>query len=150
MIDPIALTNDIVGNVSSLALPALLWALIYLLAWEQGPFATSIGFGRRTFWLLLPGALLASLVLLPIQPGANDWLAIPGVGIEESFPMYLLPPFGAGGGAVVAAEWVFPGGEGLALPAAYVAGTFGVLVGADVLREPPLYIAGGPAGLYAI
>jgi uncharacterized membrane protein/uncharacterized RDD family membrane protein YckC len=255
VIDPIALTNDIVGNVSSLALPALLWALIYLLAWEQGPFATSIGFGRRTFWLLLPGALLASLVLLPILPVANDWLAIsfagalfpllvsalafgrfappkswsvplyvgllvaeaalllglvvtvsaagtqliaivtvaavvpvavgipawsthdallgrvafvlaltsgvlvttflassaiPGVGIEESFPMYLLPPIGAGVVAVVAAEWVFPGAEGLALPAAYVAGTFGVLVGADVLREPPLYIAGGPAGLYAI
>lgn len=254
MIDPVELANDVAGNVAFLALPALLWALLYLLAWEHGAFAESIGFGRRTFWLLLPGALLASLVLLPITPVANDWVAvsfagglfpllvatlalarfappgrrtvplflallgaesagllvlvvvlpsgpfqllavvaiaaavplavglgslggaraswgrvavvlgltsgvlvltflassaIPGVGIEESFPAYLLPPVGAGVVAAFAAEWAFPGAEGFALPVAYVAGTFGVLVGADVLRQPPLY-HGGPAGLYAI
>lgn len=255
MIDPGQLANDIAGNVAVLGFPAVLWALLYVLAWEHAPFATSIGFGRRTFWLLLPGALLASLVLLPVAPVANDWVAIsfagalfplliatlafdrfappgrqsvawylallgaesavllamvvfvtvpsdqlialvalaaglplaagavaiaghrvllgravfvlgltsgvllftfltsvavPGVGIEESFPAYLLPPIGAGVIAAVAAEWVFPGAEGFALPVAYASGTFGVLVGADVLRQPPLYVAGSPAGLYAI
>jgi uncharacterized RDD family membrane protein YckC len=255
LIDPLQLTNDIAGNVALLALPALLWALLYLLAWEHGPFATSIGFGRRAFWLLLPGALLASLVLLPIAPVSNDWVAvsyagalfpllvatlaferwapparrsvplylvlllvetavllvlvvrvtspslqlaavvavaavvplvvglasvrgrralfapvayvlaltsgvlvftflasvaIPGVGIEESFPVYLLPPVGAGFVAAATAEWAFPKAEGFALPAAYASATFGVLIGADVLRQPPLYVAGAPAGLYAI
>ncbi|MGA8302901.1 MAG: RDD family protein [Thermoplasmata archaeon] len=255
MIDPLQLTNDIAGNVALLAFPALLWALLYLLAWERGPFATSIGFGRRTFWLLLPGALLASLVLLPIAPVSNDWVAlsyagalfpllvatlaferwapparrsvplylvlllvetavllvlvvaissaslqlvavlavaavvplavglasvgsrralfapvayvlaltsgvlvftflasvaIPGVGIEESFPVYLLPPVGAGFVAAATAEWAFPRAEAFALPVAYASGTFGVLIGADVLRQPPLYVAGAPAGLYAI
>lgn len=255
MIDPVQLANDIAGNVALLAFPAVLWALLYVLAWEHGPFAASIGFGRRTFWLLLPGALLATLVLLPVVPVSNDWVAvsfagalfpflvatlsfgrfappgrrsaalyvlllivesgtllglvvfvaaptaqlvavlavaaavpigagaialsrddgvlgpvafvlaltsgvlvltfltavaIPGVGIEESFPDYLIPPIGAGVIAAASAEWVFPGREGFALPTAYVAGTFGVLVGADVLRQPPLYVAGAPAGLYAI
>lgn len=255
MIDPAELANDVAGNVVALAFPAALWALIYLLAWEHGPFATSLGFGRRTFWLLLPGALLATLVLLPITPIASDWLAIsfagalfpvlvaclafrrfappaarsvslylglvfvesaallaivvalpsghsqllaivvvaaaipvavgaaslgtrralvgrvaatlaltsgvivstflastaiPGVGIEEAFPVYLLPPIGVGVIAVIAAEAFFPREEAFALPIAYVAGTFGVLIGADVLRQPPLYVAGAPSGLYAI
>jgi uncharacterized RDD family membrane protein YckC/uncharacterized membrane protein len=255
VIDPVELTNDIAGNAATLALPALLWGLLYLLAWEHGPFAASLGFGRRTFWLLLPGALLATLALLPIAPVSNDWLAIslagalfpilvallafqrfapparesvtlylvllavlgaaslgivlefasartqligvaaaliavpvvaggvalathratlgrvavllgltsgvlfvtfasstaiPGVGIEELFPVYLLGPLAAGAVAAVVAEWVFPGAEGFALPVAFTAGTFGVLVGADVLRQPPLYAAGTPPGLYAI
>ncbi len=255
MIDPGELANDIAGNVALLALPPLLWALLYLLAWDHGPFAASIGFGRRTFWLLLPGALLATLVLLPITPVGGDWLAIsfagalfpllvgmlafdrfappgrrsavayaavltveaaalllvvvyvpaaapqlagivgiaaavpialgvlalsrndvamgrvalvlgltsgvlvltfltavaiPGVGIEETFPVYLLPPIGAGVVAAGLAEWVFPDGTGFALPVAYIAGTAGVLVGADVLRQPPLYGPGTPLGLYAI
>jgi len=255
VIDPIELSNDIAGNAATLALPALLWGLLYALAWEHGPFAASIGFGRRTFWLLLPGALLASLALFPIAPVTNDWLAIslagalfpilvallaferfapparesvtlylvllavlstaslgvvlevasargqligvavaviavpaltgaaalaahratlgrvavllgltsgvllvtfagstaiPGVGIEELFPVYLLGPLAAGAVAALVAEWVFPGAEGFALPAAFAAGTFGVLVGADVLRQPPLYVAGSAPGLYAI
>ncbi len=75
--------------------------------------------------------------------------AIPGVGISEMFPQYLLPPIGAGLLVALAAPRLLRGAEGLALPAAYIAGTFGVLVGADVLREPPLYPSSGP-GLYVI
>jgi len=255
VIDPVELANDIAGNVALLAFPAVLWAVLYLLAWEHGPFAVSIGFGRRTFWILLPGALLATLVLLPVTPVFDDWLAVsfagalfpllvamwsfgkfappttrsvpiylalliaetaawlgavvvisapllqvavvagvatavplaagtvawggrqvvlgrvavvlaltsavvvftflastavPGVGIEESFPAYLLPPVGAGFVAALVAEWTFPGTEGLALPVAYASATVGVLVGADVLRQPPLYVPGAPSGLYAI
>ena len=255
MVDTVQLTYDIAGNASTLALPALLWGLLYVLAWERGPFAASIGFGRRTFWLLLPGALLVTLALLPVTPIANDWLAVslagalfpmlvgllaferfapparesvplflgfvaveaalalvlvvlvssttvqligviavaavvplaaagagvalrrgfagrvamtlgltsgvmvvtfaasttvPGVGIEEVFPVYLLGPLAAGAIAAILAPWAFPREEAFALPVAFVGGTFGVLVGADVLRQPPLYGPGTPAGLYAI
>jgi uncharacterized RDD family membrane protein YckC len=254
VIDPLELSNDIAGGVAALALPAVLWALLYELGWEHGAFAESIGFGRRTFWLLVAGGLLGTIVLLPLGPISNDWLAIsfpgalfpllvagfglaclapparrtvppfaalvvleaavllavvvfvpsptaslagvfvvaaafpvvalalaraaperlppstgavlalfsgmlvatflastaiPGVGIEETFPAYLVGPFVLGILAAVAASLYVPGREALALPAAFVAGTLGVLVGADVLRQPPLY-HGGPAGLYAI
>ncbi|HTW76516.1 MAG TPA: RDD family protein [Thermoplasmata archaeon] len=253
MIAPLDLANDIAGDVSALALPALLWALLYQLGWEHSAFAESIGFGRRTFWLLVAGGLLGAIVLLPLTPIANDWLAIsfpgalfpllvvgfglaalaparrtvppfvlllgveaaaqlavvvllpsaveqfagvlavaaavpilalamsrvapsalprssgavlallsgvlvvtfatstaiPGVGIEETFPAYLIGPFVVGFVAAIAAGRYAPGREALALPAAYIAGTLGVLIGADVLREPPLY-GTGPSGLYAI
>lgn len=270
MVDPAQLTLDIVADAVSLALPAVLWAALFLLAWEHGPFAESIGFGRSAFWLLLPGAILASFALLPIAPVSYDWVAIsfagavfplivgslafgraapplryslarylgflaiesatllvlvlpvadpvvsalsgggigsngaeillvllasivwvgiafglfggapegiggsargvgftlalttgvlastfaastaiPGVGIVEQFPEYLIPPIGAGLLAVALAPRIFPGREGFALPVAYFASTFGVLVGADLLRQPPLY-GTGPAGLYTI
>lgn len=262
------LAFDVLSNVVSLALPGLLWALLFLLAWEHGPFAESVGLDRRVFWLLLPGALLSSFALLPIAPIANDWLAIsfggalfplvvgafalrraappagralagfvgaiaveaaamlivvlpssartvaaigrgtglgaagaavllvgivgsvvaatvalaaresadpsaprralltglatgvlvltfagssaiPGVGIVETFPFYLCPPVAAGIVAGLLAPRYFRGEEGFALPIAFFATTVGVLVGADVLREPPLY-GHGAAGLYAI
>ncbi|HXW67127.1 MAG TPA: RDD family protein [Thermoplasmata archaeon] len=254
MIDPVQLAFDISGDVALLAIPALLWALLYVLGWQHNAFAESVGFGRRTFWLLVAGGLLGTIVLLPIAPIANDWLAIsypgavfpllvaalafgrvapplrrtlpallafvaveivvllalvvfvppsttqlvlvlaaaaatplaaglasagapgrslgriatvlalfsgvvvvtflsstaiPGVGIEESFPAYLVGPVAAGFVAVAVAHRAFPGAEALALPAAYIASTFGVIVGADVLRQPPLY-GTGPSGLYAI
>lgn len=275
MVDPVQLSVDIVGNTISLALPGMLWALLFLLAWEHTPFAESIGFGRWTFWLLLPGAILASLALLPIAPVSYDWVAIslagalfplivgalafgraapplgrslagflgfltveaavlfvlvlpvsapvvdalavgglstggaeillitlvaalfvgmallvfpraaasgtgpserrsarvvgfalaltggvlattfaasaaiPGVGIVEQFPEYLLPPIAAGLIAALVAPRIVPGQEGYALPVAYFASTFGVLLGADLLRQPPLY-GTGPAGVYTI
>ncbi len=275
MVDPIQLTFDIAGNTFGLALPAALWALLFLLAWERPAFAESVGFGRWAFWLLLPGALLASFALLPIAPVSYDWVAvslagaifpllvgalgfgraapplgrslalylavltveaalllvlvlpataslaaafavgglstgagqvllvlvaaviaagvafailtrgagdpragpaagapwvvafsialttgvllgtfaassaIPGVGIVEDFPEYLLPPIAAGVVAVAVAPRLFPGREGYALPIAYFSTTFGVLLGADLLRQPPLY-GTGPAGLYTI
>ena len=268
MVDPFQLTNDIVGNTVSLALPGLLWATLYLVAWEREPFAESIGFGRRSFWLLLPGALLATFAILPIAPVSTDWVtvsfagalfpllvgllafgraapprsrsltrflallaveggllfllvlpvtaglshavasplglsdyvgndlvvavgavafsglvggaaltspdplgrrvaflvaltssvlvltfvgsaAIPGVGITESFPFFLFPPVVAGLVAAVLAGQVFPKEEGFAIPAAFLGSTFGVLLGADLLRQPPLY-GSGPSGLYTI
>jgi uncharacterized RDD family membrane protein YckC len=253
VIDPGQLAYDIAGNAFSLALPGLLWAALFLLAFEHGSFASSLGLGRRTFWLLLPGAIACTFADLPFLPVTNDLLgislagalfpilvglltlgfvapparqstrlflvgfavlagaalavvlavpkpwesdlgvlavvvavpvglvgvspgrgplthrvafllgltgavvlltflfssAVPGVGITENFPEYLLPPIGAGVAAVVLAPVVLPGEEGLALPIAYVSSTFGVLVGADVLRQPPLYPSSTP-GLYVI
>jgi len=268
VVDPIQLTFDIVSNTVSLAVPGLLWATLFLLAWEHEPFAESIGFGRRSFWLLLPGALLGSFALLPFAPVSTDWVAvsfagaifpllvgllafgrvapprsrsltryllllaveggllfllvlpatagvsnafavlfgvsnyignevavfvgatvisaavggvalksgdalsrrvaflvtltsavlvltfvaasaIPGVGIEEAFPIFLVPPVAAGLVAVALAGRVFPGEEAFAIPTAFLASTFGVLLGADLLRQPPLY-GNGPSGLYTI
>lgn len=268
MVDPFQLANDIVGFTVSLLLPGLLWLLLFLLAWEHGPFAESIGFGRKVFWLLLPGALLATFADLPITPVSYDWLgvslagalfpllvgllafgrvapprsrsltlvlllvaveagllfllvlppaaslskamgsalgtseyigndlvvtaaaaafsavvgamalatsdavarrvaflvalasggivaafvasfAVPGVGIVEEFPIYLLGPIAIGLVAVLAAGRVFPGEEAFAIPTAFLAGAFGPLIGADVLREPPLY-GTGPAGVAVV
>jgi uncharacterized membrane protein len=268
MVDPFQLAVDSASNVISLALPAGLWAILFVLAWDHGAFAESVGLGRKAFWLLLPGALLSSFALLPIAPISDDWIsislggalfplavgalalrrvapplprslarylayvgieavamlivvlpssasavdgigtatrlgaagasvllvgiialvacvaagiaarassdpylprvaflvgltsgvllltfagssAIPGVGIVESFPYYLLAPVSAGIAAGLLAPRVFPQEEGFALPSALLAGTVGVVVGADVLREPPLYGHGAP-GLYAI
>lgn len=280
MVDPVVLTNDIVSTAVSLTLPAGLWAFLFLLAWERGPFAESLGFGRRTFWLLLPGALLATFAILPFAAIANDMVAVSfggaafpvfvgalalrrvappvgrtfgrflvllavesgillllvlppaaplvsdlaqnlalsplgvtqflllpvavvvpavvalvvwsapdegpddpvgnslvrsdrtvatllaltsgvlyvtfltahaeaGQGIVEPFPFFLVPPITAGAIAVLVARRAFPGAEAFALPVAYLATTFGVLVGADLLWQPPLY-GTGPAGLYTI
>lgn len=268
MVDPGQLALDTASNVVTLALPGAIWAVLFVLAWEHGPFAESVGLDRKAFWLLLPGALLSSFALLPLAPIANDWLsvsfggavfplavgafalrryapparrslawfvgalaveavamlvvvlpssaaalasfgrssglgtggasvllvgivglvvsvvlgvrawgsndrsfaraafltvlatgvivltfagssAVPGVGIVESFPYFLLAPVAAGVAAGLLAPRVFPREEGFALPAALFAGSAGVLIGADVLREPPLYGHGAP-GLYAI
>lgn len=268
MLDPIVLASDIVSDSVSLALPGLLWVALYLVAWEHAPFAESIGFGRRSFWLLLPGALLGSYALLPFAPVSTDWvavsfagavfpllvgllafgrvapprarsltrylllltveggllflfvlpstagfsnsvgsllgvsgyignevavvvvaaafsavvggtalasgdplsrrvallvtltssvlvltflgaMAVPGVGIQEGFPFFLVPPIAVGAVATLLAPRVFPGEAGYAIPTAFLASTFGVLLGADLLRQPPLYGA-GPSGLYAI
>lgn len=268
MVDLSQLASDILANSVSLAGPGILWALLFLVAWEHEPFAESIGFGRRAFWLLLPGALLGSFGVLPIAPVSTDWVAvsfagtlfplfvgllafgrvapprsrslirylvllaveggllfllvlpgtsglsnalasslgvagsvgnellvllgatafsavvvgaalasgdplsrrvaflvaltstvlvltffassaIPGVGITESFPFFLVPPVAAGLIAVLLAGRVFPNEEGFALPTAFLGSTFGVLVGADLLRQPPLY-GSGPSGIYTI
>jgi uncharacterized membrane protein/uncharacterized RDD family membrane protein YckC len=277
VVNPLPLSVDILANAISLALPASLWAFLFLLAWGNGPFGESVGFGRSAFWLLLPGALLATFALLPFAPVSNDWVAVsfggalfplfvgarafgraapplgrslfrflafvsvegavllllvlpvggpvvrvvaawglasdaalvvvvllasvlwtalalalflprarssssseaaavrsgraialtlslttgvlastfaassavPGVGIVEPFPLFLLPPLAAGFGAALLASRCFPGEEALSLPVAYFATTFGVLLGADLLRQPPLY-GSGPAGLYTI
>ena len=263
MVAPVEFAFDVTSTAVSVALPGMLWTGLFLLAWGHGPFAESIGLGRKAFWLLVPGALFASFAFLPITPVSYDWLAvslagavfplfvgglglgryapplgrslgtflgalavmsgilfvivlpstagalaqvgsevrlsaggaeillvavvaaafsvavgaialrspdrsaravaflfavvsavlvmtfagssaIPGLGITESFPYYLLPPLAAGLIAGLVAPRVFPREEGFALPVAFFASTFGVLLGADLLREPPLY-GQGPA-----
>ncbi len=90
--------------------------------------------------------LLSSAVLVLTFAGSS---AIAGVGIVETFPYFLLPPFGAGLLAGLLATWVFPREEGFALPAAFFAGGWGTTLGADLLRQPGLYGA-GPSGIYVI
>ncbi len=259
---------DIGSVLFGVGIPGLLWALLYLLAWEHPTFAESVGFGRATFWLLVPGGLLASYTaIVPIAPVSTAWIGVdlagaifplvigvvalgryapplarsgaaflgllaveagalflvvlpasapaiarlgrvlvvgaagaevllvalgaavfagavglvalrseaPGprrvafllaivsavlaltfagsaavrnVGIVESFPFYIVPPIGAGVVAAELAPRVFRGEEGFAIPCAFLGTTFGVLLGADLLRQPGLYP--GEPGLYTI
>ena len=258
MVDGLQLTTDIVENAVYLATPPLLWMLLFLCAWGDEAQARESGFGRRTFWLLLPGALLGEFANLPFFGWSHDVLAVnigggfiplvlsvlllgrilgdrdrllavflaafavmsdlcltavflvsdpnlldaalvgiaagsfavlwafgrsqrdpgarrtfenasyllglsglalvptfastitvPGLGIESAFPWYLLPPILVGAVAVLLAGPLFGISRRSALGIGYATSTFGVLVGADLLRQPPLY-AGSAAGLYAI
>lgn len=256
MVDPFFLANDVLQNVVFLATPPLLWLFLYLLAWGAPDLGRAVGFGRLTFWLLLPGALLGTIANLPfaavgpsvlalnigggaipvalaylllrrsspnapgglllfatlfiLESGAAllwvlaaptsaaftvpfsggglpigwDFLGVlavavaatgtlltlvvrtralrpvglafalasmalvatfattattPKVGIVSSFPWYLVAPALVGVAAVLLARRYAgrPTYEGLGI--AYAASTLGVLVGADVLRQPPLY-----------
>lgn len=75
--------------------------------------------------------------------------AVPGLGIVSNFPEYLLAPTLVGVLAIVFAPSVLALDRPQGLGFGYAAATFGVLVGADVLRQPPLY-GGGIPRLYAI
>ena len=75
--------------------------------------------------------------------------AIPGVGITEAFPVFLVPPVLAGLVAVALSGRLFPNEEAFAIPTAFLGSTFGVLLGADLLRQPPLY-GSGASGVYTI
>jgi uncharacterized membrane protein/uncharacterized RDD family membrane protein YckC len=76
MVDPVTLASDIAGNTAFLALPAVLWLFLYLWAWERPAVARTAGFGRRIFWLLLPGCLLASAADAPILLWNSSVLAM--------------------------------------------------------------------------
>jgi uncharacterized membrane protein/uncharacterized RDD family membrane protein YckC len=251
VVDPVHLANDLVQSSSYFLLPPILWLFLYLFAWQDPELARRTGFGRRTFWLLLPGSLLGSLSNLPIFPWGGNILAvniggaaipvalsvlfivrgsaepqrlivtflgalgvesgallaivlglrpgvvadlgyltvlitaplmllalagfygpradrtvhragvllsvssavlgltfaftatIPGVGIVSEFPAYLLAPVAAGVGCIVAIPRLLGlrSEDGLAL--GYATSTLGVLLGADLLRQPPLYATGG-------
>ncbi len=249
MVDPWVLTNDVIGGVGSLALTPVLWVGLFLWAWTRPAEARASGFGRMTFWLLLPGAFLCSLADAPFLGWAGDVLAInlggalipivlsivllhrelggsrwgltafvvlllaiesgvqfgvvvvtsglwsvilvpavagvvvlcavlfwpksipaeassraqtflalvsvalivtyftsasvPGTGIVSSFPYYLLGPWLVGVVAtwVAASVWRVPPFRGLGI--GYGTATLGTLLGADLLREPPLYVGTG-------
>lgn len=266
MVTEWTLASDVVQNVAFLATPPLLWLFLYLFAWESPGLARASGFGRLSFWLLLPGSLLGTIANLPFVPIAGNVLAInlggglvpvlltalllyryfgesgtallrfaglfavesagalafvlfapagaltvaaagpwggsipwsdlgvgllaagvagativaarfdatlrrtafalglaslallvtflttqavPGVGIESSFPGYLLAPLLVGGLAVGLARSAAGAAAPTGMAVGYGAATLGVLVGADVLRQPPLY-AGSGGSIYAI
>ncbi|MGI0132205.1 MAG: RDD family protein [Thermoplasmata archaeon] len=89
--------------------------------------------------------LAATSVVLGLTFAATA--TVPGVGIVSQFPFYLAAPV-AGGLLGVALPRVLhrPREEGLSL--AYALTTLGVLLGADLLRQPPLYASG--SNVYAI
>ena len=75
--------------------------------------------------------------------------ASPQIGISETFPAYLLAPIAAGAFAAALAPYLFGGESGRAIPLAYASATFGVVIGADLLRQPPLY-GGSTSAFYVI
>jgi uncharacterized membrane protein/uncharacterized RDD family membrane protein YckC len=89
-----------------------------------------------------------ALALLALVLTYATTQAVPGVGILSVFPYYLAPPILVGVLAVLLARPLFalPPLAGVAI--GYGSATFGVLIGADILRQPPLY--GGAPGLLAI
>lgn len=253
MVPPVQIAYDIAGTVAYYGLVPLLWVVLFLVAWEDGPFARSLGFGPRTFWLLVPGVVLAFFAELPFAQFDGDYLAInigggliplvlscllfsrfaaprsrtlpaflllfaaecgsalavvlfvsgplgqaagvvgiaavssvvalllparwgfdraiaalvglssavlaitfvitsstPNVGITAPFPAYLVAPVAAGVIIALLGSYVFAGENAArSIPLAYAAGTFGVIMGADLLRQPPLY-GGSTTGLYVI
>jgi uncharacterized RDD family membrane protein YckC len=94
-----------------------------------------------------PGKVFASTLALVSGTIVITFLATqsePGFGITSQFPFYLLAPIGVGVVAVALAERLHL--ESMAgLPLAYASATIGVLIGADVLRQPPLYGPGAGA-----
>ncbi|MCI4357439.1 MAG: RDD family protein [Thermoplasmata archaeon] len=253
MVDLGTLGSDVLQTTVYLSTPAVLWLFLYYVAWEDPEIALGSGFGRRTFWLLVPaGAIAWSLGLLPFFSWSGDILAlnlvggvfpivlsglflarlfrphtrtlgwfvgalavesavlfalvvlvsdarsldlaalfvcvaspllfvlaarlgggsegsgrraslplaltstvlfltflttqaVVGVGIESIFPFYLLAPIAAGLVAVPLARYAASSTLGSSLSLAYATTTLGTLVGADVLRQPPLYGVGKPA-----
>ena len=249
MVDPWVLTNDTIAGIGSVVLTPLLWIGLFVWAWSRPADAQASGFGRMPFWLLLPGAILSSLVNVPFLAWAGDVLAIniggalipialsfvllrrelgipgwnltgtvvlilavetagqfatvlltssywtgliviaiaagtvafaiialprwtsgpaalramtfvslvsvavtltfytseavPSVGIVSVFPYYLIGPVLVGvlGAWVASAVWGVPAYRGLGV--AYGSGTLGTLIGADILRQPPLYTGAG-------
>ena len=76
MVDLSTLASDVLQNVVYLVTPPLLWLLLFLLAWQSPALARATGFGRLTFWLLLPGALLGWIGNLPLVPISPAVLAV--------------------------------------------------------------------------
>jgi uncharacterized RDD family membrane protein YckC/uncharacterized membrane protein len=69
--------------------------------------------------------------------------ATAAVGISSTFPLYLIAPVAVGVLAVLAMPWGFRLPIRFGLPVAFATSTFGVLIGADLFREPPLYSSSG-------
>ena len=255
MVSPWVLSIDVVSQIGALILTPALWIALFLWAWNRPAQAQASGFGRMTFWLLLPAAFLASLADAPFLPWAGNVLAIniggalipvllsivllrrefavpgwtvtagvmlvlaaetllqfvlvvlipanwnvllvtavaggaaavailvfplwmprpvairaisffglasaaitltfatstavPGQGIVSAFPLYLIGPVLVGGVSVVLAARLWGTLPFHGLGVAFATATLGTLIGADVLREPPLYTGGG-GGLLAI
>lgn len=93
-------------------------------------------------------AVLLALTNLSLAATFLTTQAIPEFGITSAFPWYLAIPVVLGAFIVGFAPRLLGLPHTAALGIAYAATTFGVLIGADLLREPPLYAHGG--GILAI
>ncbi|HLY77381.1 MAG TPA: DUF1614 domain-containing protein, partial [Thermoplasmata archaeon] len=128
-------------------LTSSVWSEVLVLATAGGTVVGAVVVLPR--WTARPAALRAvSFVALSSTAIVLTFLtsrALPGVGIVSAFPFYLIGPVVVGISAVwlASAVWGAPAYHGLGL--GYGAATLGTLIGADVLREPPLYTGGGGA-----
>ncbi len=65
MVDLFQLLYDTTAIVAYLVLPVAIFAALFLLAWERGLEGDLVGFGKRTFLLLLVGGVIGYLANLP-------------------------------------------------------------------------------------
>lgn len=134
---PSATLEDALVGVVAVGFSAGAFALPRLLPSVQDPGAPT-RFGA--FVALASGVLVASFLAS---------FTVAGQGIEEIFPVFLAPPIAAGVVAATLGPWLYGERPERCLPLAFAATTFGILVGSDLLRQPPLYV-GGPGALYVI
>src|SRR5580698_9621673 len=76
MVDGITITLDVVETSVYFVAPGLLWLFVFLLAYCDDELARGSGFGRITFWLLLPAALLGEFANVLIFGLRSDLLAV--------------------------------------------------------------------------
>ncbi len=62
----LTLVLDVSGEVTGLALPAVLVAGLFLFGWDPEWSGEAFGFDRRTFWLVVGGGLLGWVANIPI------------------------------------------------------------------------------------
>ncbi|MCI4322956.1 MAG: RDD family protein [Thermoplasmata archaeon] len=93
-------------------------------------------------------ALLTGLSLLGLDLAFLTSVTVPSAGIESMFPLYLIAPLLLGAIPAVVAPRYLGTARIVSVPIAFASMTFGVLTGADVLHQPPLY--GKGAGILAI
>jgi uncharacterized RDD family membrane protein YckC len=173
-------------GVVFIAMPILLFVVLYIGHMDYTGFLEKCGFGRREVGLLLVGGLVgiilgpAGLYAIPLFVYESSLLAIdlggaiipivislyliktkklnipalfvvifivgvltymttefrPEMGIVSEFPYYLLPSFSA----VAMTLMIFRDKITTAIPFAYSATTFGVLIGADIVRIPQVIV----------
>ncbi|MCI4344396.1 MAG: RDD family protein, partial [Thermoplasmata archaeon] len=97
---------------------------------DPGP--AKVSWQRVTLLVLLTtGGIVGTFVTTISSPG----------GINSAFPYFLVTPLAVGVvAALVVPRWPSLGwSREVALPMAYATTTFGTMLGADLLRQPPLY-----------
>jgi uncharacterized membrane protein/uncharacterized RDD family membrane protein YckC len=121
--------------------------LLWLIALAIVPLAVLLLWSRR-----VDPAARATLVNVARLLGVSGFAlvftyyttaSVPGYGIVSTFPWYILAPVAIGALVVLLAEPLFGVSREAALGLGYAGTTFGVLIGADLLREPPLYASSG-------
>jgi uncharacterized membrane protein/uncharacterized RDD family membrane protein YckC len=134
------------SGIGTILLPvAITVGLLVVAAFAPEPGAPRGGLGRSiarpAFGFLLLGVSALLVTYFTTQ-------AVPGVGIISIFPFYLIAPVAVGVAAVLLARPLMGLSPLAGVPFGYSAATFGVLVGADVLHQPPLY--GHGAGILSV
>src|ERR1700674_4518551 len=147
MIDAGTLTIDILETSAYFIAPGLLWLFVYLLAYRDAGIAGPAGFDRRTFWLLIPMALLGEFANVLFFGYGPDLLAVNVGGglIPIALSVWLLyrtlptpvrslaEPLGAlavaTGVGLAVVELALPGSSGIAVLCAAILGPAAILWG---------------------
>jgi uncharacterized membrane protein/uncharacterized RDD family membrane protein YckC len=152
---------------------ALLWATFFAAFGAQcvlafvGEFEIAAGASYEVFLVVVCGATVVGMAILSgaVDPTDRPTVrrvagllllsdaalvatflstqALPGYGIVSVFPWFLAIPLALGAVAAGVAGPMFDRPPHVGLGIGYAITTFGVLIGADLLRQPPLYGSSG-------